>query len=158
MGELRPKQKLFADEYLKDLNATRAAIDAGYSRKTAYSIANENLNKPEIKAYIAQKQQEIAKKNELSVSWVLQELKDTYAACRSAIAVLDHEGNETGEYRFEANASIRALELLGKHVGMFNTKIDIGGGEKPILVATAQMNETIDETLDNVLTKSIEEK
>ena len=46
------KQKRFCDEYLIDLNATQAAIRAGYSKKTAYSIGVENLKKPEIKSYI----------------------------------------------------------------------------------------------------------
>ncbi len=48
MTELTPKQQLFVDEYLIDLNATKAAIRAGYSEKTAYSIGQENLNKPDI--------------------------------------------------------------------------------------------------------------
>ena len=43
------KQKRFCDEYLTDLNATQAAVRAGYSKKTAYSIGEENLRKPEIK-------------------------------------------------------------------------------------------------------------
>ena len=45
------KQKLFCEEYLIDLNATQAALRAGYSEKTAYSIGNENLKKPEIQEY-----------------------------------------------------------------------------------------------------------
>ena len=46
--KLTPKQQRFIDEYLVDLNATQAAIRAGYSAKTAYSIGIENLKKPEI--------------------------------------------------------------------------------------------------------------
>ena len=46
------KQKRFCEEYLIDLNATQAALRAGYSEKTAYSIGNENLKKPEIQEYI----------------------------------------------------------------------------------------------------------
>lgn len=49
---LTAKQKRFVEEYLIDLNATQAAIRAGYSPNTAYSIGNENLNKPEIRARI----------------------------------------------------------------------------------------------------------
>jgi len=45
---LTPKQRLFVAEYLKDFNATQAAMRAGYSKKTAYSIGQENLKKPEI--------------------------------------------------------------------------------------------------------------
>lgn len=46
------KQKIFCDEYLIELNATKAAIKAGYSEKTAYSIGSENLSKPEVSAYL----------------------------------------------------------------------------------------------------------
>ena len=49
---LTNKQKVFVEEYLKDFNATRAALKAGYSEKTAYSIGWENLRKPEIKTEI----------------------------------------------------------------------------------------------------------
>lgn len=49
---MTPKQKKFCDEYIKSGNAKQSAIKAGYSPKTAYSIGNENLNKPELKAYI----------------------------------------------------------------------------------------------------------
>lgn len=56
MGEkLTPKQKAFADYYIESANATEAAKRAGYSEKTAYSIGNENLKKPEIAAYIAER-------------------------------------------------------------------------------------------------------
>ncbi len=45
---LTPKQQLFVAEYLVDLNATQAAVRAGYSKKTAYSVGHENLKKPEV--------------------------------------------------------------------------------------------------------------
>lgn len=57
--KLTHKQRMFADEYLKCGNATEAAIKAGYSKKTARSIGNENLTKPYIKAYVVEKQKEI---------------------------------------------------------------------------------------------------
>ncbi len=50
--KLTGKQLRFCEEYLKDFNATKSAINAGYSKKTAYSIGCENLKKPEIKKYI----------------------------------------------------------------------------------------------------------
>lgn len=55
------RQKRFVDEYLilKGRNATHAAINAGYSKKTAYSIASENLKKPEIQHYLAQRKKEL---------------------------------------------------------------------------------------------------
>lgn len=57
--KLTHKQRMFADEYLRCGNATEAALKAGYSKKTARSIANENLTKPDIKAYINRKRTEI---------------------------------------------------------------------------------------------------
>ena len=57
--KLTAKQRLFCDEYIKSGNAKDAAIKAGYSPRTAYSIGNENLNKPELKSYIDTKMAEI---------------------------------------------------------------------------------------------------
>ena len=57
--KLTTKQRLFADEYIKSGNATEAALKAGYSKRTSYSIGNENLKKPEIKKYIDKKLAEI---------------------------------------------------------------------------------------------------
>lgn len=127
MKPLTDKQKRFADEYLIDLNATQAAIRAGYSEKTARSIAQENLTKPDIQAYLAEKQKKLEEENSISVSWVLNELKDTYERCRQKVAILDDEGNETGEWRFEPPSSIKCLELLGKHIGMFKEKLEVTG-------------------------------
>lgn len=64
MKKLTPKQERFCQEYLVDLNATQAAIRSGYSQKTAYSIGQENLNKPEIKNKIEELQKEIQNKIE----------------------------------------------------------------------------------------------
>ena len=56
MSDLSPKQQRFVEEFLIDLNATQAAIRAGYSEKTAAAIGCENLTKPEIAAAIAASQ------------------------------------------------------------------------------------------------------
>lgn len=57
--KLTPKQRKFADEYIKLGNATQAAINAGYSKRTAKSIGQENLTKPDLKAFIGQRMAEI---------------------------------------------------------------------------------------------------
>lgn len=59
MKKLTPKQKAFADEYIKFGNATQAAIGAGYSAKTARSIGQENLTKPDISNYINERLKQI---------------------------------------------------------------------------------------------------
>lgn len=71
--ELTPKQKKFCEEYIFDFNGTRAAKTAGYSEDTAYSIAWENLRKPEIKAYIEDLQSDLAKTAGISRLRVLRE-------------------------------------------------------------------------------------
>lgn len=69
---LTKKQKDFADYYLQTGNQTEAAKLAGYSKKTAYSIGNENLNKPEIKAYISERLAEIESRSIADIKEVLK--------------------------------------------------------------------------------------
>ena len=71
--KLTPKQKRFVDEYLIDLNATQAAIRAGYSKKTAYSMGQENLKKPEIKRAIQKAMQKQQERTEITQDRVLLE-------------------------------------------------------------------------------------
>lgn len=79
MAELTEKQKRFVAEYLIDLNATQAAIRAGYSPKTAKSVGSENLTKPDIAAEIAKFQQKVAKKAEITVQSLADELEEARA-------------------------------------------------------------------------------
>lgn len=74
MSELNAKQRRFAEEYLVDLNATQAAIRAGYSEKTAGSQGFDLLRKPEIAAYVSDKQQERGLRTQITADRVLQEL------------------------------------------------------------------------------------
>jgi phage terminase small subunit len=71
---LTAKQQRFVDEYLVDLNATQAAIRAGYSGKTARSISNENMTKPDIQAAIAKGMQARSGRVEITQDMVLKEL------------------------------------------------------------------------------------
>lgn len=71
---LTAKQQRFVDEYLIDLNATQAAIRAGYSEKTARSISNENLTKPDIQAAIEKGMQARSGRVEITQDMVLREL------------------------------------------------------------------------------------
>lgn len=70
--ELTPKQKAFADYYLETGNATEAAKRAGYSEKTAYAMGAENLRKPQISQYIADRQKQVEDKRIADISEVLQ--------------------------------------------------------------------------------------
>lgn len=74
MSKLTTKQKKFCDEYIKSGNAKDAAIKAGYSPKTAYSIGNENLNKPELKSYIEEQMKKLESKKIAGAREVLEYL------------------------------------------------------------------------------------
>ena len=146
------KQKLFCDEYLISLNATQAAINAGYSKKTAYSIGNENLKKPEICEYIQKKLNEkedalIAKQDEVlkRLTRILrrEEEDSVVTVCKKHKSYYDDTGKKVIDDTEEAvtvkiPAKIsdvnRAAELLGKRYGMFTEKIaadaQINVGEK----------------------------
>ncbi|QEL18730.1 terminase small subunit [Limnoglobus roseus] len=70
---LTPKQQRFIEEYLIDLNATQAAIRAGYSEKTAKAIGHENLTKPDIQAALTEARQRITERTEITQDRVLKE-------------------------------------------------------------------------------------
>ena len=74
MAKLTPKQARFCEEYLVDLNATQAAIRAGYSVESAGSIGSENLSKPEIRARIETAMAERSKRTGINADRVLREL------------------------------------------------------------------------------------
>lgn len=137
MKSLNAKQQRFVQEYLVDLNATQAAIRAGYSEKTARSIASELLTKPDIQAAVTDGKQKISQKTGLSVQWVLERLSSVAERCLQCEQVLDRKGDpvyvetpngeEAVAFTFQAGAANRALELLGKHLGMFVEKVEHTG-------------------------------
>ncbi len=123
---LTPKQQLFVAEYLVDLNATQAAVRAGYSEKTAYSVGHENLKKPEVAAAIQEAMEVRSQRTEIAQDWILEQLKLVYEASIEARPVCDKNGKEKG-FSFNPAAANRALELLGKHQGMFTDNLNLGG-------------------------------
>lgn len=127
MRALTKKQRLFVREYLVDLNATQAAIRAKYSKKTAALIGHENLRKPNIVEAINQATDKREKKVEINAEWVLNQQVRVFNRCMQDEAVVDQEGEEVGEYRFEHSGANKALENIGKHVNVqaFNEKFTI---------------------------------
>ena len=116
---------MFCREYLVDLNATQAAIRAGYSAKRANAIGYENLTKPDIAARVSLLQGKRAEKVEITADYVLSTIKETIERCKQGEPVRDKEGNETGEWKFEPNSVLKGAELLGKHLAMFTDKIAV---------------------------------
>ena len=112
---MTPKQEAFVREYLVDLNATQAAIRAGYSKRTAHVIGHENLTKPEIAAAIETAMNERAKRTEITADYVLEGIRDTVERCRA-------EGEA-----FNPAQALKGFELLGKHLKLFTDKLEHTG-------------------------------
>lgn len=122
MNKLTPKQKTFCQEYLVDLNGTQAAIRAGYSKKTANVQSSQLLAKLNIQTYIEQLQEERTKKTGVTQEYVITNLQRVVEMSVRAIPVMVKENGElveSGEYKFDSYGANKALELLGKHLGMF---------------------------------------
>jgi phage terminase small subunit len=107
---MTPKQQRFVDEYLVDLNATQAAIRAGYSAKTANVIGHENLTKPDIAEAVMAAMRERAQRIEISQDYVLQSIVDTVERCKQPAV-------------FNAAGVLKGAELIGKHFGMFKERV-----------------------------------
>lgn len=150
MAKLTDKQKKFIDEYLVDLNATQAAIRAGYKEKTAYRTGAENLRKPQIQREIQKRMQERQQRTEVTQDMVVKELAaiafsraTDYVEIRSngvCSTVVIKPTSDLSDQQIRAIAGIKegangieiklndkekALELLGRHLGMWNDKLDI---------------------------------
>ena len=112
MANLTPKQQRFVEEYLIDLNATQSAIRAGYSEKTAQEIGSENLSKPMVAKAIAEAQEKLSNKAQVTVEMVVQGLLN--------------EAKDLSEGSTQS-ARVAAWAHLGKHLGMFKDKVEHSG-------------------------------
>ena len=147
------KQKRFCDEYLIDLNATQAAIRAGYSPASANSVGSENLAKPDIRARIDTEIAERSRRTGVNADRVVQELAkiafvkatdiidpntatvrdsatDEDKACIASVKFKSSSGESSDSVEREIRMcdKLKALELLGKHLGMFTDKVNVSGG------------------------------
>lgn len=128
--QLPPRQEEFIRQYVIDKNGTQAAIRAGYSEKTANEqasrlLANVNIRQ-RVDELLAQVNENAVKKAELNKDWIIEQLIDNALIAKAAEPVLDAEGNPIGEYKANISASNKALELLGKEIGMFIDKSERG--------------------------------
>lgn len=130
MAKMTEKQKRFCDEYLIDLNATQAAIRAGYSKKTAYRTGADNLMKPQIKEYISARMDEKNKELIADQDEVLKYLTSVLRGkSRSSVVVIESTGDFCSEAREmektpDEKERLKAAELLGKRYGLYTDHIE----------------------------------
>ena len=152
------KQKRFVEEYLIDLNATQAAIRAGYSPDSARDIGCQNLTKPNIKAAIDRAMAERSRRTGINQDRVIQEIAklaflnpvdvidmdeatvrgeahrdDT--ACIASVKVknIPTDDGAITEREVKTYDKLKALELLVKHLGMFTDRVKVDGGVPVVL-------------------------
>ncbi|WP_374250360.1 terminase small subunit [Xanthobacter sp.] len=165
---MTPKQATFVREYLTDLNATQAAIRAGYSKRTAAFIGAENLKKPYVAAAVEAAMAERAARTEITADRVLKELAklaffdirkafnwdgslkpldemdDETAASIAGLEVSelsDADGNAVGRVKKIKLADKRAaLVDIGRHLGMWNDKVTLqGDADNPLVLLVQQL-------------------
>ncbi|MYD94572.1 MAG: terminase small subunit [Chloroflexi bacterium] len=146
--KLTPKQQRFVDEYLVDLNATQAAVRAGYSARTANRMGSENLSKPVIQDAVQKALKRRAQRTEITADNVLREyarlafadLTDVADADGDTVtvksladlppevtaAIAEVAQTATG-IRVKFHSKTQALESLARHLGLFNDKLTLAG-------------------------------
>ena len=146
------KQKRFVEEYLIDLNATQAAIRAGYSPDSAKEIGSENLTKPDIAKAVDQAIAERSRRTGVNADRVVRELAKIAFVNAGEVVDLDTAllmdkisdddmaaiqsvkvktfGEDGIEREVKLADKLKALELLGKHLGLFKDKVEINGNVK----------------------------
>lgn len=120
MNALTTKQELFVTEYLKDLNATQAAIRAGYSAKTAEQMGYQLLQKNSVKTTIDKAIAARTHRIERTADEILRDLADIAQTAKAAYF-------ENPDKPALAGAALKALELEGKHHGLFRDKVEVTG-------------------------------
>ena len=112
MSDITPKQARFVEEYLIDLNATQAAIRAGYSKKTAKQQGQRLLTNVDVQAAVTEAKETRSERTEITQDEVIQGLKKE--------ATLEGEGSSH-------SARVAAWAHLGKHLGIFTDNLNLGG-------------------------------
>lgn len=124
--KLTLKQKKFCNYYMKTGNATESAIKAGYSKKTAHSIGDENLRKPVIREYIQKHQEEIEKSTIMSIQerqeWLTNILLGNIK--EKDVILQDGEMIEI-ERPVKLDTILKASEQLNKMQGAYLNKVEV---------------------------------
>ena len=145
---LTDRQRRFVDEYIIDLNATQAAVRAGYSKKTARQCGAEILSKPYIREYINKRLDEIASTRIAKADEVLEALtrilrreekesvvvtvktRKSWYDEKGKKQIMDIEEPKIVDIPPKLNDVNRAAELLGKRWGLYTEKVDMSGSVK----------------------------
>lgn len=149
MAKLNEKQQRFVDEYLIDLNATQAAIRTGYSAKTADVQGSRLLANVKVQQAISVAMAERSKRTGVNQDRIVQELarvafvkmtdivddqgrirSDAKPDDLSCLESIKYKSSDTDtgssvEREVKLSSKLKALELLGKHLGMWNDKLDV---------------------------------
>jgi phage terminase small subunit len=121
---LTNRQRAFVNEYLVDLNGTQAAIRAGYAESGASVEASRLLGNVNIAKLIAEAKEKRAEETGIDAAWVLRQAAKLHKRCMQEVRpkmsrkgpVVDENGNQV--FEFNAAGAAKALELVGKHVGV----------------------------------------
>ena len=143
-GSLNPKQRMFAEEYIKDLNGGQAYRRAGYSVKddnTASAASRRMLRNVTVKLYIEELQNKRSEELKIDAKYVLQHL------------IKMAENKSKGEY-VENKDRIKCLELIGKHIGMFTDKIEHSGSMNNNVAITSMTPEEREARIQQLLEKA----
>lgn len=142
---LTPRQQRFVQEYLVDLNATQAAIRAGYSARSAYSTGERLLRNAEVAAAVAAGNQAVLEKVAGSAEWIVERAIEIVKIGMAAVPVRDRKGNviedaDGDPAAYEAHdlkAANSALALLAKRHREFSDKQEHSGPEgQPIAIVS----------------------
>lgn len=150
--KLTPKQQRFADEYIKSGNAADAARKAGYSKRSARSVGQENLTKPDIKQYIDEQMAEIASKRIMDATEAV-ELLTRIARGEEKETVISSTPEGVYESQKEADLKTRisaVKEILKRYPGddkLVKAQIRKAKADADIAEAKAKQISNTDETV-----------
>lgn len=147
MDNLTPRQQRFCDEYLIDLNATQAAIRAGYAEKYAHTNANKLLQNTTIKEFISERMAEKDKELVADQNEVLEYLTAVMRGQTQAeIIVVENTGDFSSKARAVQKAPdekerLKAAELLGKRYGLYSEKVNLSGAIPVVISGSDELED-----------------
>ena len=123
---MNPKQTRFVQEYLKDTNATQAAIRAGYSANGAKVQGSRLLTNANVQAAVLKGRARTAEKAEVTLDWLIEEFKENHRLAREGNPAVDRYGKPTGSVMRQIAASNKAVEAIAILTGFWVNKSKVG--------------------------------